>query len=100
MLKQECECFLIEAQQGLDPITVVLQDLGPNQGKIIVECYGLSWSTFWGGMSGKTVRDFVAASDSFYLASRFWRVGQRRTKQSEQYLERICKAVIQAMKPE
>ncbi len=34
----------------LDPITVILEDIEPRKGKIIIECYGKSWSSYWGGL--------------------------------------------------
>lgn len=30
---------------ALDPITVITRDAGPNQGQIIIECYGKAWAT-------------------------------------------------------
>lgn len=63
----------------LDPITVILEDTGhrviqmdgksytTRQGKIIVECYGKSWSAYWGGMGDRTVAQFFSDEHSEYL---------------------------------
>lgn len=52
----------------LDPITVILENYEPGKGKIIIECYGQSWSSYWGGMSGDPVEDFFCRCDEHYLA--------------------------------
>ncbi|EOK5395676.1 hypothetical protein ACM6SP_004149 [Pseudomonas aeruginosa] len=63
----------------LDPVTVILEDTGhrviqmdgkcytTRQGKIIVECYGKSWSAYWGGMGDRTVAQFFSDEHSEYL---------------------------------
>jgi hypothetical protein len=51
----------------LDPITVILEDIRPGQGKIIIECYGESWSAGWGDMGDRSLSDFIQSSDDDYL---------------------------------
>ncbi|MDU9408260.1 hypothetical protein RTH74_11685 [Pseudomonas sp. zfem001] len=63
----------------LDPVTVILEDIGhrviptasgsytSRQGKIIVECYGKSWSAYWGGMGDRTVAQFFSDEHCGYL---------------------------------
>jgi hypothetical protein len=66
---------------GLDPITVFLEDIGARkhkvegapdhtsrQGKITIECWGESWSAYWGGMGDRTVAQFVDSCNVDYLA--------------------------------
>ncbi len=53
---------------GLDPITVILEDLAPRQGKINIECYGQAWSSYWGGMGDRTISQFFCDCDEHYLA--------------------------------
>lgn len=52
----------------LDPITVILEDIAPRQGKIIIECYGESWSSYWGGMGQKNIAEFFCCCDKHYLS--------------------------------
>ena len=52
----------------LDPVTIVLENYEPGKGKIIIECYGQSWSSYWGGMSGDPVEEFCCRCDEHYLA--------------------------------
>lgn len=54
--------------EGLDTITVILENFEPGKGKIIIECWGKSWSSYWGGMSGDPVEDFFCRCDQHYLA--------------------------------
>lgn len=66
----------------LDPVTVLLEDLGATaiplegkpgnisrQGKVIIECYGKSWSAYWGGMGDCTVSEFIQSCDDAYLVN-------------------------------
>ena len=53
----------------LDPITVFLEDLEKRKGKITIECYGKSWSSYWGGMGNRDVRQFFCSCDNGYLVN-------------------------------
>lgn len=56
----------------LDPISVYLEDLGPERGKVTITCFDDSWTNFWGSMGkGRTVRDFFIGCDNGYLCSKF-----------------------------
>jgi hypothetical protein len=53
----------------LDPISVFLEDFEPGKGKITIECYGKSWSSYWGGMGSRTISQFFCSCDNSYLSS-------------------------------
>jgi len=53
---------------GLDSVTVMLENFEPGKGKIHIECYGESWSSFWPGMSGDSVEVFFCRCNESYLA--------------------------------
>lgn len=61
---------LINSEFKLDPITVFLEDIAHRQGKIIIECYGQSWSAYWGGMGERTIAEFFCSTDEHYLAGK------------------------------
>jgi hypothetical protein len=82
---------------GLDPITVITQDFAPGQGRVIVECYGMCWAAFWGSMpEGKSVIEFMASMDEYYLRSKLTR--PKQTKADTEYLGRICSAIHFALR--
>jgi hypothetical protein len=54
----------------LDPVTVFAEDLGPRQGKITIECYGKSWSAYWGGMGDRTIIEFFRSCSVDYIANK------------------------------
>lgn len=60
----------ISEVDGLDPIRVMLEDIGPGQGRINIECWGQSWANFWGGMGDDTIAEFFASSPVQYLAGK------------------------------
>lgn len=51
----------------LDPITIYLEDLAPCKGKITIECYGKSWTSYWGAMGSETISQFFIEMDNHYL---------------------------------
>lgn len=55
---------------SLDPIRVALEDIGPGQGRINIECYGTSWAYYWGGMGKETIAEFFSTCDKHYLAGK------------------------------
>jgi hypothetical protein len=62
----------ITGVEGLDPITVFLEDFGPNRGKITVSCWGKSWTAYWGGMwDGMTVGQFFRELNAQYIIGYF-----------------------------
>ncbi|MEA1606122.1 hypothetical protein [Pseudomonas spirodelae] len=67
---------LMDEPHKLDQVTVIVEDLGvraeveqhkTRQGKIILECYGSSWSAYWGSMGDRTVSQFFADAGDDYL---------------------------------
>lgn len=60
----------ISEVQNLDPIRVMLEDIGPGQGRINIECWGKSWASFWGGMGKDTIAEFFTSCDEHYLAGK------------------------------
>jgi hypothetical protein len=60
--------LLLTNIKDLDAITVTLEDLGPRQGKINIDCYGQAWSAYWGGMGSRNIREFFCSCDEHYLA--------------------------------
>lgn len=92
------EAFTIYEATSLDPIMVVLQDYRVGSGRLLIECFGTAWSTYWGAMGDNGVRGFVCSCSADYVANRLWPTGQKRTKKDYQYLMRIVEAVQQALR--
>lgn len=60
--------LVIKDLEQLDPITVFAEDFGNNkQGKIIVECYGKTWSAYWPAMGASLMDFFISAGDDYIL---------------------------------
>lgn len=51
----------------LDPVSVIIEDHAPGKGRIIIECYGKSWSAYWGAMSGRPLAEFFCNCSADYL---------------------------------
>lgn len=57
--------------EGLDPVSVIIEDLGPRQGKVVIDCYGQAWSAYWGGIGDNSVAEFVNRCNNPYLIGYF-----------------------------
>ncbi|CAM2804365.1 hypothetical protein [Vibrio diazotrophicus] len=55
---------------GMDPITVHLENYAPGKGGITIECYGEVWSSKWPAMSGRRIEQFFVDCDEHYLAGK------------------------------
>lgn len=62
--------YTISEVPDLDPIRVALEDIGPGQGRINIECYGTVWACYWGGMGQETLAEFFTTRDEHYLAGK------------------------------
>lgn len=71
VVQSEIKELIITGADNLDPITVILKDISKGKGKIIVECYGKSWSAYWGGMGNNTIAEFFSGCDSEYIIGYF-----------------------------
>lgn len=85
------DCFTIFDAKGLDPITVVIQDMG-GCGRLIVECYGKAWSTYFGAFGTGPMREFLTGCDVGYVANRL-------EPRGGSYLHDITAAVLTALRP-
>jgi hypothetical protein len=81
-------------QTGLDAITVFWQDFERGHGAVTILCYDSAWTTYFGGLGERKVRDLFRSADVSYLVNRFvssqW---LKQTKSHERYLTKIVEAV-------
>lgn len=59
---------MIDSKYKLDPVTINIENIEDGKGKITVDCYGQSWSAYWGAMGANTnVQQFVASCGADYI---------------------------------
>lgn len=97
----ETRTLLITDVPDLDPVTVFLQDLGPGRGRIVVECYGKSWASYFNATGTATLAEFIARGNVDYLTNALIReprhtMLEKAKARQETYLGRIVTAVIEA----
>ena len=79
---------------NLDLVNVYLENIEPGKGRILIECYGKSWTAYWGAMSGLTIQAFFVKADNSYITDRLdYKAKGRYLK----YLTRIVEAVKEAL---
>lgn len=66
--KRQVTALLLTELDSLDPVAVIAEDLGPNQGKITITCFGKAWTAYWGGMGTSTIAEFFCGCDERYIA--------------------------------
>lgn len=91
------DCFEIRGAVALDPIQVILQDLGMKRGRITVTCYGCAWTAYFNAMMAETIAEFVGMMGPEYLTDKLEPpFGQ--TKSRKKYLERISETVCKSVR--
>lgn len=83
---------------GLDPVTVYVEQYGPESSRMTVQCYAQAWTAYWGAHGKRPVEQFVADCNAEYVVSNLdWGNGGQRTKAAErrhiEYLTRIVRAI-------
>lgn len=59
----------INASHRLDPVEVIIENYGEGAGKILISCWGESWTGYWGSMGG-TVEEFFQRVSNDYLINK------------------------------
>lgn len=83
---------------GLDPITVYVEEYRPGSSRITVQCYAQAWTAYWGAHGARPVERFVASADADYVADGLvWGNNglmlKSREKHHRAYLLRIVRAM-------
>lgn len=94
---EAAKVFTIFDAPKLDPVTVVLQDVGPGCGRLVVECFGSAWSSYWGAMGDRTLLEFLADCHPGYIAGKMHPTDRKLKKSEAAYMERIVEAVHSAL---
>lgn len=96
--EEKARVFRLYDAPRLDPILVVMRDVGANCGQLLIECYGDTWSAYWGAMGARGVEDFVLSCSADYVVGKMFGRFHKRTKQAEAYLLRIVGSVQTALR--
>lgn len=59
----------INASHRLDPVEVIIENYGEGAGKILISCWGESWTGYWGSMGG-TIEEFFQRVSNDYLINK------------------------------
>jgi len=81
---------------GLDLINVIIDDIELGKGRIIIECYGQVWSSFWGAIGNRSISQFFVDCQDDYLFDNLNGI-RRPKKHEEKYLLKIIKSVKDAL---
>jgi predicted NACHT family NTPase len=95
---QGARMFRIYDAPKLDPILVVMQDLGAGNGRLLIECFGDAWSGYWGAMGERSIEQFVLSCSADYIAGKMLGAQHKRNRTSEAYILRIVQAVQTALR--
>lgn len=98
--RHKIESIRIGGIKNLDPITVYLHDIAPRQGKITIECYGQSWSAYWGGMGDCNIAAFFCGCDNGYLIGNLAGGIQSHVMDYDNLDQHLCRKVLERRRSE
>lgn len=90
--------LVLSELEKLDPISVFIEDIAPQQGKITIECYGKAWSTYFSGCGGNGLANFIIAQHTEYLVDRFDGHLQKYEPDFDQFLDEMRAKLIEMRK--
>jgi len=84
---------------SLDPVRVMLENYEPGKGRITIQCWDKSWTSYWGGMSGRSVEQFFVDCTNDYLIG-YLCTGLEPTKFCGEALHKLAlKTIIERRRP-
>ena len=85
--------LVISGSEGLDSISVFIEDFGDGQGGMTTSCWGQAWAYFWGSMgTGVSMIDFFLSADVQYLANKLF--DHERGSKSETDTDSLCRHIM------
>lgn len=93
-LRAAPEVIRIPAGDGLDPITLYVDDAGNGSGHLTITCYADAWTCYWGSMGCELTKFVAGVGAEYLLSSMLWpNLGSTR-KMTQAYVKRIAQRVI------
>jgi hypothetical protein len=93
-IEMTVECLVIPERDGLDTITVFWQNFELGKGRVVIECWGCAWASYFGGMGNKTIQQFFSMASNGYLVNKLgFTQWLKRSKRHEAYLGTIIGAI-------
>jgi hypothetical protein len=84
----------IAAMDGLDPITVFWNDIGPSGGSVTITCFGAAWTAYFRATGNRTIQQFVRDADVDYLITKLGITPFLKQRKTDRvYLGRLIRAV-------
>jgi len=83
--------------ERLDVVNVYFDNIEKSKGRILVECWGRAWSSYWSAMGERTIEEFILMASNEYIIER---LAPRKGPKSKdyKYLDRILNAIKDALK--
>jgi len=78
------------------PVTVVIHDSGPGDGRILVECCGSAWGYHFKGLPKGPLAQFLASMDKGYIYHKLHR--SRQSRAETELLVAVVSAVYVALR--
>lgn len=92
------EKITVPARPGLDDVYVYFDDIGPGAGRVILVCWDMAYTGYWGAMGDRTVREFFDGCGEDYLMGNLLGRHYKAGVVDRSYLQRIVSAVKNHLK--
>lgn len=66
----ETKTYKISKLENIDPVTCYVTNYEKGKGKIVIECWGKTWQTYWGAMGKRDLEEFFISCDKCYIINR------------------------------
>lgn len=83
----------VPARPGLDEVSAYFEDLGGGAGRVILVCWDMAYTAYWGAMGDRTVKQFFAGCGVDYITGRMSGRHYKQGKIDQHNLDRVVKAV-------
>lgn len=81
------------ARKGLDPVYAYFDDIGPGQGRVILVCWDMAYTAYWGAIGERTVKEFFAGCGVDYIMGNLMGRHYKQGAVDQGYLKKIVQSV-------
>jgi len=85
--------------ERIDLLNVLYEDIEPGKGRVIIECYGKSWTSYWSAIGkNRKITQFFIDCNNEYLFDRFAARSDRLVEDIDAIIIKAKKHIIQLRK--
>ena len=92
------EKITVPAIQGLDPVYAYFDDIAAGEGRVILICWDMAYTAYWGAIGNCTVKEFFSGCGADYIAGRMSGRHYKNGKIDQKNIEKVIQSVLDFLK--